>query len=107
MSVRTWVKRPAEAEDGVVLATSASVTARLLEDEIHGAEAELIDAARAEAEGTLRITGDLLLTRVSRWYAAMLGLPDCVTGAHAAAARMGEWLGTHRPVPVVEPAPAG
>jgi oxygen-dependent protoporphyrinogen oxidase len=29
-----------------------------------------------------------------------VGLPDCITQAHAAAARMGEWLGTHHLGPV-------
>ena len=149
MSARTWVKRPGNAEDGVVLATPAPVTARLLDGEIPGAttalesvphgtsilvtlacrrdgvgrdlvghghlipaseggpvsactwssekwpgrapadtllvrmfvrdeeawttlpEADLITAARAEAERTLWITGEPLLTRVSRWDGAM------------------------------------
>ncbi len=91
-------------------------------------EPELVAAARAEAEATLRIAGEPLLARVSRWDGAMprytvghlgrvaaieeavsawpavtvagasyrgVGLPDCVTQGLAAAARMGEWLGTH------------
>jgi oxygen-dependent protoporphyrinogen oxidase len=36
-----------------------------------------------------------------------VGLPDCVTQGHAAAARMGEWLGAHRQEPLGEPTPAG
>jgi oxygen-dependent protoporphyrinogen oxidase len=103
-------------------------------------EAELIAAARAEAERTLQIAGEPLVTRVSRWDGAMprytvghlsrvaaieeavtawpavtlagasyrgVGLPDCITQAHTAATRMGEWLGSHHPVPVGEPTPAG
>jgi oxygen-dependent protoporphyrinogen oxidase len=90
-------------------------------------EAELVAAARADAERTLRISGEPVVVRVSRWDGAMprytvghlgrvaaveaavtawpavtvagasyrgVGLPDCVTQGQAAAARMGEWLGS-------------
>ena len=89
-------------------------------------EDKLITAARAEAEGTLRISGEPSVVRVSRWDGAMprytvghlsrvaaieeavtawpavtvagasyrgVGLPDCITQGHAAAARMASWLG--------------
>ncbi len=100
------------------------------------AEAELVAAARAEAESTLHIGGEPLLVRVSRWDGAMprytvghltrvaaiedavatwpavtvagasyrgVGLPDCVTQGNAAAARMGEWLGTSSAASEIEP----
>ena len=89
-------------------------------------EDELITAARADAERTLRISGEPLVVRVSRWDGAMprytvghltrvaaieeavtawpavtvagasyrgVGLPDCITQGHAAAARTVRWLG--------------
>ena len=35
-----------------------------------------------------------------------VGLPDCITQGHAAAARIGEWLGAIQPAPLEDSAPA-
>ena len=103
-------------------------------------EADLVAAARADAERTLRIAAEPVMTRVSRWDGAMprytvghlgrvaaieaavtawpavtvagasyrgVGLPDCITQGHAAAARMGEWLGASDPVVLEDLAIAG
>ena len=103
-------------------------------------EADLVAAARAEVERTLRIAAGPELVRVSRWDRAMprytvghldrvaaieeamtawpavtlagasyrgVGLPDCVTQAGAAAARIRAWLDADRvgegaPEPAIE-----
>ncbi len=103
-------------------------------------EADLVAAARADAERTLRIAAEPVMTRVSRWEGAMprytvghlgrvaaieaaitawpavtvagasyrgVGLPDCITQGHAAAARMGQWLGASGPVVLEDLAIAG